>query len=133
MSSAVDRILSRGKGPDLDSEEYRAFIDSGGKPQMGFAIVQADGTMDGFFYHSLNNVTLQRRNEDDILRFTHRGTAVTIHGRNLKPVFRAIMRNTLMEICEPDGRPAKDADQPVILRLAIDSLDSPRAPISRAK
>lgn len=118
-SKIVDNILGRGQSLDAESPEYRSFMDSGGRPQMGFSITQADGTMDGFLYHNLDNLRMQVRNGSEFLTFTHRGTAVTIQGEKLKVIFRAMMRHTLMEIHERDGRASQRPEDPTIIKLAV--------------
>lgn len=118
MSTPIDRILGRGPSLDKEPEGYRSFIDSGGRPQMGFFIARADGTMDGFLYHSLDHLQFQVRGDQDYLTFTHRGTAVTIQGVGLRIIFKAIMRHTLMEIHENDGHES-ERDQPAITRIEI--------------
>ena len=115
MSKTIDAILTRGgRAPEASKAEYRSMIDSAGRPQMGFTILRKNGDMDGFLYHSLDNLQLRGR----FLSFTHRSKAVTIEGDELDLIFRAIMRHTLVEIAEPDGRPAV-AGLPVIVRMEI--------------
>lgn len=131
MSSAIDRILGRSLGIEAEPTEYHSFVDSGGRPQMGFYIAQANGTIDGFLYHNLDNLRLQTRNGSDFLSFTHRGTAVTIQGARLRILFKAIMRHTLMEIHEPVEAEIRN-DQPIIIRLAITFPDDIKHSIKSA-
>jgi hypothetical protein len=132
MSDALNKILGRGPSLEAEPSEYRSYIDSGGRPQMGFFIAQVDGTMDGFLYHSLDNIRFQVRNGSDFLTFTHRGTAVTIQGTGLKVMFKAMMRHTLMEIHENDGHES-DRKQPQIVRLEVTPADTPSRPVRLAK
>src|SRR5665811_69974 len=103
MSNAINRILGTGGKATEEPNEYRSYVDSGGRRQMGFSITRANGDMDSFLYHNLDNQQFQIRNGAEFLSFTHRGKAVTIQGTKLKVIFRAMMRHTLMEINEDDG------------------------------
>lgn len=118
MSNAINKILGTGTKAAEEPAEYRAFVDSGGRPQMGFSVTHANGDMDGFLYHSLDNLNYQTRNGAEFLSFTHRGKAVTMQGERLRVVFRALMRHTIMEIHEQDGRRV-EAGQPTIARLEV--------------
>ena len=119
MSNAINRILGSGTRPTIEEPtDYRAFVDSGGRPQMGFSITRANGDMDGFLYHLLDNVNFQTRNGAEFVSFSHRGKAVTMQGVGLRVIFRAMMRHTLMEIHEQDGRPVAPGE-PSVTRLAI--------------
>lgn len=130
MSNAVNKILSTGTKAADGSNEYRSFVDSGKQPQIGFSITRANGDMDGFLYHSLDNIQLRKKNEFEYLTFTHRSKAVTIQGHQLSPILRAILRHTLMEIVEPDGRKAAD-NMPVITRMEISTAGEAPAPAAR--
>lgn len=130
MSNAINKILGTGTRVVEESSEYRSFIDSGKQPQVGFSITRVNGDMDGFLYHSLDNMQLRTVNGAEYLSFTHRSKAVTIQGRALSPILRAILRHTLMEIVEPDGRPAA-ADMPVITRMEITAVGQPNVPAAR--
>lgn len=133
MSNAINRILGAGTRPTVDEPaEYRAFVDSGGRPQMGFAICRANGDMDGFLYHLLDNVNFQTRNGEEFVSFTHRGKAVTMQGIGMRAIFRAMMRHTLMEIHEQDGRPVEPG-QPRVTRLAITVVREVASPVRLAK
>jgi hypothetical protein len=118
MSTALNRLLNTGTKAAEEPAEYRAFVDSGGKPQAAFAITHANGDMDGFLYHLLDNMDCKTRNGTEFLSFTHRGKAVTMQGTKLKIIFRAMTRHTLMEIHEQGGRPAEPG-QPTVTRLEV--------------
>jgi hypothetical protein len=130
MSHVIDKILSGGAKLIDRPSEYRSFIDSGHRPQMGFAITCANGDMHGFLYHTLDNMQLQARGGAEFLSFTHRSKAVTIQGEGLEVIFRAMMRHTLMEIAEPDGRPSVPG-MPIITRMEITTVGAPSAPAAR--
>lgn len=135
MSSNLDKLLGRGAPLNAEPSSKRAMIDSGGRPQMGFMIQQADGTIDGFLYHNLDNIRCQERNGKAFLSFTHRGTAVTIQGSNLKIIMRAIMRHTLVELHHRPGfaPSADEPDQPIIEVLAITPPELPPGSVRLAK
>jgi hypothetical protein len=126
MSNAISKILGSGGASGKAAEEpneFRSFVDSGGgRPQMGFSIARANGDMEGFLYHNLDNLNFQTRNGAEFLSFTHRGKAVTLQGTRLRIIFRAIMRHTLMEINEAGGRTA-DPALPVISRMEITTVE----------
>lgn len=130
MSNAINKILGTGTKVAEESSEYRSFVDSGKLPQVGFSITRANGDMDGFLYHSLDNMQLRTKNGFEYLTFTHRSKAVTIQGHQLSPILRAILRHTLMEIVEPDGRKAAD-NMPVITRMEISTAGEAAAPAAR--
>jgi hypothetical protein len=133
MSNTINRILGTGTRPTIEEPaEYRAFVDSGGRPQMGFSITRANGDMDGFLYHLLDNLNCQTRNGEEFVSFSHRGKAVTMQGIGMRSIFRAMMRHTLMEIHEQDGRPVAKGE-PVVSRLAITVVGEATSPVRLAK
>jgi len=120
MSRAINRILGTGSKGLGDTAKYEPFVDSGGRPQMGFVVSRGASTKDGFLYHSLDNIRFLERDGAEFLTFTHRATAVTIQGTRLTIILRAIMRHTLMEINAPDGREVPESEElPTIERIAI--------------
>jgi hypothetical protein len=122
VSNAINKILGTGTKSLADEPaEYRSFVDSGGRPQLGFSINRSNDEMHGFLFHNLDNLLLQTRNGAEFLSFTHRGKAVTIQGTKLKVIFRAMMRHTLMEINEADGRPA-EVGLPTIIRMEVTTV-----------
>ena len=127
VSQAINRILGSGRRVTDELSSYQPYIDSGGRPQMGFSITRANGDMDGFLFHSLDNLRHQTRNGQEFLSFTHRGTAVTMQGTRLQILFRAIMRHTLMEIHEENGtRVELDEAAPTITKVAVTLPDEMR-------
>ena len=130
---AYERILrARGQAPGqeappgepaVNTGAYQAFEDTGGYPQMGFSIYRQDGGIDGFFYHNVDNLDLRRTGRGDYLSFTHRGKAVTLHGRGFEAVFQAIMQHTLVALYEfGDGQRLADPADCVITRIKITPL-----------
>jgi hypothetical protein len=131
MTNSIDRLLSaHGRGDD-DASRYRSIVTQT-RPQMGFAITLANGDMEGLFYHNLDHLRFETRGKSEFLSFTHRATAVTIQGMGLKAVFQAIMRHTLAELNEPDGRPAKEG-LPTIARVEITAAGQPGPAVRLAK
>lgn len=119
-SRSVSRWLGTGTSGGGDGTMYRSMMESGGRPQMGFAVVFTDASMNGFLYHSLDNLRFEQRHGRDFLAFTHRGTAVTMQGLKLDMIFRAIMRHLLVEIVEWDHvKKPESEDQPVIEKILI--------------
>lgn len=130
-SNRVNSILNRGARPDAPaSAEYRSYVTSGDRPSMGFVITRANGDMDGFLFHTLDNMQVVKRGDAEFLTFTHRAKAVTIQGTKLGVILRAIVNHSLLEINEPDGR-APAPDMPTIERMEITSPGAPAVPAAR--
>ena len=93
----------------------------------GVWVIQSDGAMSAFLYQSLDNlVTHPSIDGQALLAFTPRGTAVTIRGRNLRKVLRAIMSHTLQETWEQDGRALPEGDDyPTVEKIAVTHLNMP--------
>ena len=109
MSRALDRILGSASKLPQETEHYAPLVVTGGRPCMGFSVIERNGTMSSFLYHSLDNLVCHPATDGrELLAFTHRGTAVTIQGQRLRAVLRAIMSHTLQEIWEQDGRELPD-------------------------
>ena len=127
MSKTLNRILGASNKLPEESDDYKPLVMTGGRPCMGFSIIQRGGNMSAYLYHSLDNlVTHPSVDGQELLAFTHRGTAITIRGRNLRKVLRAIMSHTLQEIWEQDGRtPPEGDDYPTIERIAVTHLNMP--------
>lgn len=121
-SNSVNKILGMTTRPSDEAAEYRAFVDSGGRPQMGFSVTHASGDMEGFLYHLLDNMQLQTRSGVDFLSFTHRARAVTMQGSGLRVIMKALVRHTLMEIHVENGKPAAEAGLPRVTRLDVTAL-----------
>ena len=120
--SAIDDILrKRGREPRRENDgAYAGFLESGGHPQMGFALRRASGATDGFFYHNLDNIDLRVIRGVEYLSFTHRGKAGTLQGVRLDAIFQALMAHTLTHIIELDDRDAPQADDAIIVtRVAV--------------
>lgn len=127
MSKALNRILGTSSKAIDDNGDYRPLIMTGGRPSMGFSVIQKNGTMSSFLYHSLDNMVCYPATDGvELLAFTHRGTAVTLRGTRLRQVLRAIMSHTLMEIWEQDDRALPEGDDhPTIEEVAVTHLNMP--------
>lgn len=106
-----DRIIrSRGEVPSNDRREipvgeqhaYEAYAKTEGFPQMGFSLFCRNGERHVFFYHNMDNLDLIEQGEDQYVRFTHRGKAVTMRGRDLHGLIEAVIAHTLQAIYEFD-------------------------------
>ena len=132
MSGSTDKVLGSilGKAEDpekaaanelqteaTEPEVYRPYVIRA-RPQMGFMVVEADGTMHGFMYHTLHHPKHQVRDGEEFLSFSSSGIAVVMQGRGLKIIFLALMRHTLVEVRAYDGRPPGELASR-IERLAI--------------
>lgn len=104
-----------------DADGYQAFR-SGSRAQMGFSVHHANGDIDGFLYHNLDNLSLKRLSGTEFLAFTHRGKAVTMQGRGLKAILQAIMSHTLTEIHELTGK-VETVDAPTVQRIKVTTGD----------
>ena len=90
-----------------EPEFYRPYI-ARARPQMGFAVVEKNGTMHGFQYHTLRHPMHEKRDGEEYLSFLADGCAVVMQGKGLKLLFRALIRQTLAEAREYDGKPVED-------------------------
>ena len=127
MSKTLNRILGTSNRVAEETDAYKPLVMTGGRPCMGFSIVQKGGNMSSYLYHSLDNLVVHPSIDgQELLAFTHRGTAVTIRGQSLRKVLRAIMSHTLQEIWEQDGRSLPEGDDyPTIERVAVTHLNMP--------
>ena len=118
----IEQILrQRGHEPQREeTETYQGFTDSGGHPQMGFTLTRANGAMDAFFYHNIDNLDLRVIRGVQYLNFTHRGKAVTLQGTRLDAILRAIMGHSLTAIHEYDGDGSDLSEEAtVVTRTAV--------------
>lgn len=130
MSNAINKILGQGTKEARDSEFYKAFVDSGNRPQMSFVVSLSNGVMYGFSYHALS-VPIYDPRAGEVISFTEGGVAVAIEGVGLKVLFLALMRRTLMEIREYDGRPIEDGAPRVTRLEVIDTSEEAEEPAGR--
>ena len=124
----VDRILASRRVPSVIPEEYVAFRDSGGHPQVSFSVHRRNGDADGFLYHNIDNVSLKRRGAVEYVSFTHRGKAVTLQGTGLAALYQALLGHLLMEVNEcPDREAYSHVDRRVDRVLVTLISDSQKA------
>lgn len=133
-SRAIDRILhSRGETPRRaaatttgvqDPQTCQSVTTTGGAPQASFAIVSATGEMHGFHFFNIDNLKFTPGRGCEYLTFDHRGKVVVMTGSNLKPVFLAIIQQTLVELVENTTSNPTAQDETVVTRLSITNLNS---------
>lgn len=107
-SRAIDRILnSRGAAPHASpsnsqsndtSERADAFIESGGKPQMGFSLLLPSGEMHAFQFFNIDNLKYTPKPSSEFITFDHRGKIAVIRGHQISPIFFSIQRGTLVTV-----------------------------------
>lgn len=122
--SKIDELLGR---RDVEEVEKDGFEEPSGyraalirpRPQMGFVMIEATGDMHGFMYHTINHPTYQVRNGEELISFTSNGIAVVMQGWSIKEIFAAIMRHTLLEVREYDGRSSIEPGKSKIVRIGI--------------
>ena len=119
--SVIAELVSSAADPD----SYRPSIIRP-RAQVGFSLVEADGTMHGFMYHTLRHPKHQVRGAEEYLTFTADGLAVVIQGIGLRVIYLALVRHALAELREYDGRPIVDGSTRVI-RLAVAESEGEQA------
>lgn len=92
---------------DTEPDGYRPYL-TRSRPQMGFTVIEKDGTLHGFMYHTLRHPKHQRRDGIEFLSFGADGMAVVMQGRGLATLFRALVRHTLIEAREYDGQDKRE-------------------------
>lgn len=100
-----------------EPEHYRPYLTKP-RPLLAFALIEKDGTMHGFQYFTVRHPKHQVQNGTDYLSFVADGMAVVIEGRGLAMLFRSLLRHTLAEAREYDGRPLGE-DKTHISRLEV--------------
>lgn len=81
-----------------------AILDLAGLPTMGFTLHKADGRLDMFYYHSVQDVDLTQDEHGEYLNWTHGNKAVTLRGRNLDQVIEALLAHTLISLHQFDDK-----------------------------
>lgn len=100
-----------------EPEHYRPMV-ARSQPQLAFCLVEADGTLHGFQYHTMRHLKHRDRNGEEFLSFSSDGVAVVMQGDGLKLVFQGLQRHTLVEARECDNRPIQD-NRVRITRLTV--------------
>ena len=90
-----------------EPEGYRPYV-TRSRAQMGFTVIEANGTRHGFQYHTLRHPKHERRDGVEQLSFTADGMAVAMEGRGLVMLHAALVRGTLAEVRAYDQRPMQD-------------------------
>lgn len=135
--SAIDEILGTA-GPDekttaaelladtAEPDSYRPYIIRA-RAQVGFTVIEADGTRHGFQYHTLRHPKHQVREGEEFLSFTADGLAVVIQGQGLVVLHSALVRGTLAEVREYDRKPVGELVTKIV-RLEVQDTQERTAP-----
>lgn len=86
-----------------EPEGYRPYLIRA-RAQMGCTIITADGTRRGFQYHTLRNPKHERRDGAEQLSWTADGMAYAMEGQGLVILHAALVRGTLAEVRQYDGK-----------------------------
>ena len=106
-----------------EPDAYRPYIIRA-RPQLGFTLIEKDGTRHGFHYHTLRHPKWQRRNGEEFLSFVADGFAVVMQGRGLTLLHAALVGGKLAEIREHDGEQPVSADATTqIVRLEVQDAE----------
>jgi len=135
-SRIVERILGSRKErkavePDLRPEgtvEYVAYEITEGFPRMAFTLgtyirdpkefsVQSHGIL----FHDVKKPKWRQYDGFEFVNFSHSGEAYTLRGRNLYPLYLALMDCTLQSVLEYDDSVFAPVDQnaPIVDRVAV--------------
>lgn len=144
--SAIDQILGKGNDDSAvdelqavhdelqadvaEPEAYRPYIIRA-RPQLGFTLIESDGTRHGFSFHTLRHPKHQKRGEEEFLSFSADGLAVVMQGRGLTILHAAMVRATVAEVREHDGQQHVSADTATLIsRLEVQDTQErkPQAP-----
>ena len=111
-----------------DAPDYVAALITEEFPHLGFSVFCANGDRHGFFFHNLENLDLTDTGTAELMRFTHRGKAVTLRGHHLHEAFQGIMNSRLQALYEYHAEfyPNPAPDAPIIDRIQVDDLTAPR-------
>jgi hypothetical protein len=137
MSSAIDDILGK-KVQEKPGDELKAMQDElaaeaaaldsyrpyvvRSRPQLGFVVIEANGTRHGFQYHTLRHPKHERRNGDEFLSFHADGLAVVMQGTGLTVLHSALVRAALVEVREYDNLPMTAKNPTKITRLEVQDV-----------
>lgn len=111
MNNIVDDILnSKGATP----KRSEGFVNFEQRPQMGFEVERANGALDAFYYHNIDNLDIRLIKGHEHLVFTHRHKVVVAQGKNLKAILRGLLDHrvsSFRDFCEtqpPQGEATID-------------------------
>lgn len=128
MMKPHERILhQRGTQPTEGDQEpvYKAFVDSGGYPQVSFILYTRSDEMHLFQYSHFDNAEWKRLNGREYLYFTHRGKVVTMRGQKLQTIMLALQEYRVKSLHEYDGTLGRYEHDTLIERISIVSLNTP--------
>jgi hypothetical protein len=125
--SKIDDILQRHaqRQPIEDrpeSDGYDAYKVTPGFPQMAFSLVHRDGSEDVIEYHNASHFRFRPASYggDEFLSFVYdRKIAVTITGKELRPLLHAIKEHTLISLYEKRPEDAVMNDGPVVSQIMM--------------
>lgn len=128
MMKPHERILhEHGTMPTGGESEplYRAYVDSGGHPQVSFILCTREDEMHLFQYSHFDNAEWKKLNGREYMYFTHRGKAVTMRGWKLSEIILALQEYRVKSLHEYDGTLGRYENDPLIERVSIVSLNTP--------
>ena len=67
---------------------------------MAFSLSLANGEMHGFQYFNVDNLKYAPKSKGEFISFDHRGKVVVILGVDLRPIYQAIVQQTLVSVHE---------------------------------
>ncbi len=115
-----------------ETDTYRPFLVRP-SAQIAFLVIEADGTMHGFLYHTLRHPRFQVRGGEEFISFVSDGVAVVMQGTAMRVMFRALVRHTLIEVQEYDGKPQGELATRIARLEVADPLDSEEQPRPRPR
>ena len=128
MMKPHERILHQhGMTPTGGDSEpvYRAYVDSGGYPQVSFILCTREDEMHLFQYSHFDNAEWKKLNGREYMYFTHRGKAVTMRGQKLSEIILALQEYRVKSLHEYDGTLGRYENDAMIERVSIVSLNTP--------
>lgn len=125
--SKIDEILHRheqrrGIADRPEPESYEAYKVTPGFPQMAFSLVHRDGSEDVIEYYNASHFRFRPASHggDEFLSFVYdRKIAVTVAGKELRPLLHAIKEHTLISLHEKRPEDAVTNEGAVITRIMM--------------
>lgn len=108
-----------------DENLYRAYVESGGHPQVSFILCTREDEMHLFQYSHFDNAEWKKLNGQEYMYFTHRGKAVTMRGHKLSEIILALQEYRVKSLHEYDDTLGRYEKDPLIERVHITSLNTP--------
>jgi len=108
-----------------DTPLYRAYVDSGGHPEVSFILCTRGDEMHMFQYSHLDNVEWRILDGREYMYFTHRGKSVTMRGQKLSAIILALQEYRVKSLHEYDGTLGRYEQDPIIERVGVVNLNTP--------